>query len=148
MEMEMEMGEAQAQLVDSCTASNMQAAMAKYKGVRQRSWGTWVSEIRVPASVGGAQSRARIWLGSYRSAPAAALARDVALLLLHGHTRAAAHHLNFPAHFYPSFPPEHKSSSLPPSSIQSIAMAHGNALDRQISTLSPITPSSIDGSLA
>jgi hypothetical protein len=31
----------------------------KYKGVRRRKWGRWVSEIRVP------NNRERIWLGSY-----------------------------------------------------------------------------------
>lgn len=34
----------------------------KYKGVRMRTWGSWVSEIRAP------NQKARIWLGSYSTA--------------------------------------------------------------------------------
>lgn len=50
----------------------------KYKGVRLRKWGKWVSEIRLP------NSRERIWLGSYDSAEKAAKAFDAALYCLRG----------------------------------------------------------------
>lgn len=50
----------------------------KYKGVRKRKWGRWVSEIRLP------NSRERIWLGSYDSAEKAARAFDAALFCLRG----------------------------------------------------------------
>lgn len=50
----------------------------KYKGVRFRKWGKWVSEIRLP------NSRERIWLGSYDSAEKAAKAFDAALYCLRG----------------------------------------------------------------
>jgi len=50
----------------------------KYKGVRFRKWGKWVSEIRLP------NSRERIWLGSYDSAQKAAKAFDAALYCLRG----------------------------------------------------------------
>ncbi|KAG2319713.1 hypothetical protein Bca4012_054048 [Brassica carinata] len=51
---------------------------SKYKGVRKRKWGKWVSEIRLP------NSRERIWLGSYDSPEKAARAFDAALFCLRG----------------------------------------------------------------
>ena len=51
---------------------------SKYKGVRKRKWGKWVSEIRLP------NSRERIWLGSYDTAEKAARAFDAALYCLRG----------------------------------------------------------------
>jgi hypothetical protein len=59
-----------------------------YKGVRMRSWGSWVSEVRAPGQ------KTRIWLGSHSTAEAAARAYDAALLCLRG--SAAAPDLNFP----------------------------------------------------
>ncbi|CAK7352724.1 unnamed protein product [Dovyalis caffra] len=50
----------------------------KYKGVRKRKWGKWVSEIRLP------NSRKRIWLGSYDTPEKAARAFDAALYCLRG----------------------------------------------------------------
>ncbi|KAK4277283.1 hypothetical protein QN277_015300 [Acacia crassicarpa] len=50
----------------------------KYKGVRKRKWGKWVSEIRLP------NSRERIWLGSFDSPEKAARAFDAALYCLRG----------------------------------------------------------------
>ncbi|XP_056166801.1 ethylene-responsive transcription factor ERF017-like [Syzygium oleosum] len=58
----------------------------KLKGVRQRKWGMWVSEIRFP------NSRQRIWLGSYDSPVKAARAFDAALFCLRGPTAK----FNFP----------------------------------------------------
>lgn len=51
---------------------------SKYKGVRKRKWGKWVSEIRLP------NSRERIWLGSYDTPEKAARAFDAALFCLRG----------------------------------------------------------------
>ncbi|CAM8918882.1 unnamed protein product [Rhodiola kirilowii] len=61
----------------------------EYNGVRMRKWGKWVAEIREP------KKRSRIWLGTYRTAIAAARAHDMALFYLRGRSEK----LNFPEYF-------------------------------------------------
>nr|AOF43400.1 ERF family protein [Populus trichocarpa] len=86
---------------------------SKFKGVRKRKWGKWVSEIRLP------NSRERIWLGSYDSAEKAARAFDAALFCLRG--RVAK--FNFPEN-----PPNIAGGrSLSPAEIQEAAARFANS---------------------
>ncbi|XP_075509091.1 ethylene-responsive transcription factor ERF017-like [Primulina tabacum] len=90
-----------------CRSSAASSSSCKYKGVRRRKWGKYVSEIRLP------NSRERIWLGSYDTAEKAARAFDAALFCLRG--RKAK--FNFPDN-----PPEiPNGGSLSPGAIQDAA---------------------------
>lgn len=100
----------------------------KYKGVRMRSWGSWVSEIRAP------NQKTRIWLGSYSTPEAAARAYDAALLCLKG----SSANLNFPSSYSHYIP---QDTAMSPKSIQRAAANAANSFSDDQNVTTPPSPS-------
>ncbi|CAI9117118.1 OLC1v1018455C1 [Oldenlandia corymbosa var. corymbosa] len=94
-----------------------QQQQRRLKGIRRRKWGKWVSEIRVP----GTQDR--LWLGTYSTPEAAAVAHDIAKYCLRENA-TSPEDFNFPLMI-----PAGAHKGMSPRSVQRVSSDAGLAVD-------------------
>ncbi|KAL1355681.1 hypothetical protein HN51_007680 [Arachis hypogaea] len=98
---------------NSASSSSTTNNNKKLKGVRRRKWGKYVSEIRVPGT------QERLWLGTYATPEAAAVAHDVAVYCLK--KPSSLEKLNFPDTLSSYHHCLQQREDLSPRSVQKVA---------------------------
>ncbi|XP_051202265.1 uncharacterized protein [Lolium perenne] len=111
------------------------------RGVRQRPWGRWAAEIRVP------YTRARLWLGTFNHPEEAALAYDATLFCFYGHTPPPTRYYNFPAAPRPDIS-EERRARLTGANIKAIAETHALQLYALVAQHHVPAPASAAGHVA
>lgn len=91
-----------------------------WTGVRERLWGGWAAEIRIP------RTRSRLWVGRFQHAVQAALAYDAAMFCFYGESLPNQRKFNFPGAPRPAIP-EHLRGLLTVANIKTIAADYGRS---------------------
>eukprot|EP00267_Zea_mays_P032747 XP_008666485.1 ethylene-responsive transcription factor ERF015 [Zea mays] len=91
-----------------------------WTGVRERLWGGWAAEIRIP------RTRSRLWVGRFQHALQAALAYDAAMFCFYGERLPSQRKFNFPAAPRPAIP-DHLRARLTVANIKAIAADYGRS---------------------
>ncbi|OEL30104.1 hypothetical protein BAE44_0008879 [Dichanthelium oligosanthes] len=99
-------------------------------GVRERLWGGYAAEIRVPSS------RYRVWIGRFQHALQAALAYDAAMFCFYGDNLPKLRKYNFPELPRPEIPDYGRYAGLTVDNIKEIADKHA----RDFAPFVPLPP--------
>ncbi|CAD6245981.1 unnamed protein product [Miscanthus lutarioriparius] len=104
----------------AATGAHRQHKDLGWTGVRERLWGGWAAEIRIP------RTRSRLWVGRFQHALQAALAYDAAMFCFYGERLPSQRKFNFPGAPRPAIP-EHIRVQLTVANIKEIAADYGRS---------------------
>ncbi|KAF8756330.1 hypothetical protein HU200_011094 [Digitaria exilis] len=105
-------------------------------GVRERLWGGYAAEIRIPSS------RSRVWIGRFQHARQAALAYDAAMFCFYGERLPNLRKYNFPTMPHPDIP-EDVRRGLTIANVKAISEKHARSFACFVQVPQPLIPASI-----